>query len=132
MKRWNPPIALYLFLVFVSGAAVGALGHRLYSPPSARSGAPRLSPEEWRHQYLNEMQTRVNLSAEQMQKVNAIMDETKTRFDAAHDKHHQEVSQIRDEQRARMRALMTPEQLPKWEQLVAERDARSKNPNNKK
>jgi Spy/CpxP family protein refolding chaperone len=124
MKRWNPPIALYLFLVFVSGAAVGALGHRLYSPPSTRGA--RVSPEEWRHQYLNEMQTRVNLSAEQMQKVNAIMDETKTRFDAAHDKHHQAVSQIRDEQRARMRALMTPEQLPKWEQLVAERDARSK------
>ncbi len=125
MKRWNPPIALYLFLVFVSGSVVGALGYRLYSPPSARS-APRLSPEEWRRRFVDEMQTRVNLSTEQVQKVNALMDETKARFDQDHERHHHLVEQIRDEQRAKMRAILTPEQLPKYEQFRTERDARDK------
>ncbi|HYL75739.1 MAG TPA: hypothetical protein VEU96_16120 [Bryobacteraceae bacterium] len=126
MKRWNPPIALYLFLVFVSGAVVGALGYRVYSPPSARSNAPRISPEEWRRRFVDEMQTRVNLSTEQVQKVNAIMDETKTRFDQDRERHHHAVEQIRDEQRAKLRAILTPDQVTKYEQFRADRDAREK------
>jgi Spy/CpxP family protein refolding chaperone len=124
MKRWNPPIALYLFLVFVSGAVVGALGYRLYNPPTARSA--RLSPEEWRRRFVDEMQTRVNLTTEQVQKVNAIMDETKTLFDGDRERHHRVVEQIREEQRAKMRAILTPEQLPKYEQFRTDRDARDK------
>ena len=130
MKRWNLPITLYLFLVFVSGAVVGALAYRLYSPPAAKS-AQRVSPEEWRRRFLDEIHTRVNLTPDQMQKVNAIMDETRARFDSAREKHHQVVDQIREEQRAKMRALMTPEQLPKYEQFRADVDARAKAQNKK-
>ena len=127
MKRWNPPIALYLLMVFLSGAVVGALGYRVYSPPSARSSnAQRVSPEEWRRRFIEEMRTRIGLSADQLQKVNTLMDETKVRFDADRERHHQVVEQIRDEQRAKMRAILTPEQLPKYEQFRAERDARDK------
>ena len=126
MKRWNPPIALYLLLVFISGAVVGALGYRVYSPPSARSNAQRVSPEEWRRRFIEEMRTRVGLHADQILKVNTLMDETKIRFDADRERHHQVVEQIRDEQRAKMRAILTPEQLPKYEQFRAERDARDK------
>lgn len=129
MKRWNVPIALYLFLVFVSGGIVGALGYRVYSPPSAR--ATRVSPEAWRKQYLNEMQTRVNLTPDQIQKVNAILDETDARFTAAREKHHEVVEQIKEEHRSKLRAIMTPEQLPKYDQFRAERDARSKAANKK-
>jgi hypothetical protein len=39
MTRKNLPIALYLLLVFGSGAVVGALGYRTYNPPTARSGS---------------------------------------------------------------------------------------------
>ncbi len=127
MKRWNLPIALYLFLVFVSGAVVGALGYRAYSPPSARSGSPsRVSPEEWRRQYLNELQSRVNLTADQVQKVNAILDDTDGRFNQARDQHHQAIEQIKEDHRAKLRAIMTPEQLPKYDQFRTERDARMK------
>ncbi len=73
MKRWNLPIAVYLFLVFVSGGVVGALGYRMYSPPSAHS-EPHVSPEAWRKQYLDELRARVTLTPDQMEKVNAIMD----------------------------------------------------------
>jgi hypothetical protein len=128
MKRWNLPIAVYLFVVFLSGAVVGALGYRIYSPPKS---AARVSPEEWRRQYLNEMQTRVNLTTDQMQRVNAILDDTDTRFSDAREKHHQVVEQIREEHRAKLRAIMTPDQLPKYDQFRAERDARSKNSNKK-
>jgi len=129
MKRWNVPIALYLFLVFVSGAVVGALGYRVYNPPVARSA--RLTPDEWRKQYLNEMQTRVNLTPDQVEKVNKILDDTDARFTSARQQHHDVVEQIKEEHRAKLRSIMTAEQLPKYEQFRADRDARSKSSNKK-
>src|ERR1700674_1922632 len=125
MKRWNPPIALYLFLVFISGAVVGALGYRTYKPPTASSNA-RVSPEEFRRLYLQEIKARVNLSDEQLQKVEAILEETRTRFHEARDKHNQIVKQIGEEQRAKMRSILAPEQLPKAEQFWQDRDQRNK------
>jgi hypothetical protein len=127
MKRWNLPIAVYLFLVFVSGGVVGALGYRMYSPPSARS-EQHLSPEVMRRQYLDELRTRVNLTPDQMQKMNVIMDETDVSFNQAHDRHHQEFEKIKEDHRAKLRAILTSEQIPKYEQFRAERDAKMKSP----
>jgi cell division protein FtsN len=124
MKRWNLPIAVYLFLVFISGAVVGALGYRMYSPPA--SSAQRMNREQWRRQYLNELTARVNLTPEQVQKVNAILDDTDARFTQAHEQQRQALEQIREDHRAKLRALLTPEQLPKYEQFRLERDARMK------
>jgi len=125
MKRWNLPIALYLFLVFVSGAVVGALGYRTYKPPTASSNSP-LSPEDARRQYISEMHTRANLTDDQLQQVNTILDETRSRFHEARDKHNQVVKEIGEQQRAKVRAILTADQLPKVEQLWQERDQRAK------
>ena len=125
MKRWNLPIALYLFLVFVSGAVVGALGYRTYKPPTASSNSP-LSPEDARRQYIREIQSRANLTDDQLQQVNTILDETRSRFHEARDKHNQVVKEIGEQQRAKVRAILTADQLPKVEQLWQERDLRAK------
>jgi len=125
MKRWNLPIAVYLFVVFVSGGVVGALGYRMYSPPAAHS-EPHVSPEVWRKQYLDELKTRVNLTSDQIQKMNAIMDETDASFTEARNQHHQEIEKIKEDHRAKLRAILTADQLPKYEQFRAERDARMK------
>jgi len=125
MKRWNLPIALYLFLVFVSGAVVGALGYRTYKPPTASSNSP-LTPEDARRQYIREIQTRANLTDDQLQQVNTILDETRSRFHEARDKHNQVVKEIGEQQRAKVRAILTADQLPKVEQLWQERDQRAK------
>ena len=128
MKRWTIPIALYMFVVFLSGSVLGALGYRLYSPPSARSGSsgPRLSPEEWRRKNMEEMRQKLNLTPDQVEKLNTVYDETHSRFEAAHDTHGQVVKQIREEHVAKIRSLLTPDQLPKYEQLRAEREQRGK------
>ena len=123
MKRWNLPIALYLFLVFVSGAVVGALGYRTYKPPTASSNSP--SPEQARRQYLREMQTRAGLTDTQIQQVNGILDETRARFHEARDKHNDVIKQIGEQQRAKVRAILTADQLPKVEELWHERDLRA-------
>lgn len=127
MKRWNLPIALYLFVVFVSGAVVGALGYRTYSPPSASSNTR--NPEEWRRQYMQEIRSRVDLTAEQAQKVNAMLDETRSRFHNARDKHNELVKEIGEQYRANVRAILTPDQQARYEKFVRERDQRTKQPN---
>jgi len=125
MKRWNLPIAVYLFVVFVSGGVVGALGYRMYSPPSAHS-EPHVSPAVMRRQYLDELRSRVNLTPDQVQKMNPILDETDASFTQARDRHHQEIEKIKENHRAKLRAILTADQLTKYEQFLTERDARMK------
>jgi hypothetical protein len=126
MTRKSLPIAFYLLLVFVSGGVVGALGYRTYNPPIARTVNTLPPPSAWRQQYMEESKARLNLSAEQVVKLIAIMDDTDARFRQARERENEEIRQIRDEHVARVRALLTDEQRPKYEKLHAEREQRSK------
>ena len=128
MKPWKIPIALYLFLVFASGAVVGAMGYRIYNPPTARSSGtrPRRGSEEFRRQYLQEMQTRLSLNPEQMDKLRVILDRTDERFNDARMQHNEMVRELREQHVAGVREILMPEQLPKYEQLRAEREQRAK------
>jgi len=127
MTRRNVPIALYLLLVFVSGAVVGALGYRTYNPPTAKSVSPaKLTPDEWRRQYLDEMHTRLSLTDDQMQKLNVILDQTNARFQEAREQDNKLIRQIREDHFAHVRTILTDEQIPKYEQIHKEREERQK------
>jgi len=127
MKRKNLPVALYLFLVFASGGVVGALGYRTYNPPTARTinnPAP-LAPNVYRQQYLEESRTRLGLSDDQVQKLAAILDQTDARFRQIRQHENEMIRQIRDDHVARVRTILTAEQIPKYEQLHAEREVKA-------
>ena len=126
MKYWKLPIALYLFLVFISGAVVGALGYRVYSPPLARSVGPRRGTAQYRQQYLDEMRTRLNLSPDQMDKLKVILDHTDERFNDARAQHNEMIRALREDHVAAVRAMLTADQLPKYDQLRSEREQRAK------
>jgi len=127
MKSWKLPIVLNLFLVFLSGAVVGALGYRIYNPPTARSNTRlRRGTEEYRRQYLQEMQTRLNLNTDQMEKLKAILDRTDERFNDARSQHNQMIRELRDDHMASVREILTAEQLPKYDKLREEREQRAK------
>lgn len=116
-------IVLYFLLVFGSGAVVGALGYRTYNPPVARTvNAP---PSDWRKQYVDESKTRLNLTDAQVVQLSAILDDTFAQFSQARERENQEIGRIRDEHIAKIRMMLTPEQLPKYEKLHAEREARA-------
>jgi hypothetical protein len=133
MTRRNLPIALYMLLVFASGAVVGALGYRTYNPPIARSGSlnPPPPPTEWRRQYLDESKARLNLTDDQIEKMTVILDQTDARFREARQRDSEAIRQIREEHMARIREMLTPEQLPKYEKLRAEREQRRQQELNK-
>jgi hypothetical protein len=122
MSRSTPSIALYLLLIFSSGVIVGAFGMRLYSPLSAKTAAP----EDWRKQYMNEMQSRLKLSPEQATQLNVILDETKARAHLAHEAHDGAMSRIRDEQSVKVRNILNEDQRPEYDKIRAEREQRAK------
>jgi hypothetical protein len=127
MRRSNFTIALYLTLLFLSGLIVGAYGYRFITVnPVATRASRRPSEEEWRKQYLNEMQTRVKLTPDQLQKLNVLMDETRSRFHEEHQKHDGVMKTIRDQQTDKVRAMLTDTQRPEYEKLRAEKEQRAK------
>lgn len=126
MTRKNLPIAFYLLLVFASGSVVGALGYRTYNPPTARTVNAPPSQSEFRRHYIDESRTRLALTDDQVMKLGAILDDTEARWAQAREEENKEIRQIRDEHFARVRLILTPEQLPKYEALRKERLAKGK------
>lgn len=118
MSRSRLSVSLYLLLVFLSGALVGALGYRAY----VRDGAPprpRPSPEEFRRRYMEDMRSRLKLSQEQVKRIDAILDETRDRYRA-------QMRAMQEEQSARIRAVLDPAQQKEYEKMRQEREERRK------
>ena len=125
MKRSHLSIALYMLVVFVSGAVVGAFGHRLYTVRAVEADSRRpKSPAEYRKGYLKEMKARLSLDDAQTRKLDTILDETRERFRAFNDKHKAEMSEIHEAQVRDIRAMLRPEQQAAYEEYRQERERR--------
>ena len=127
MKPGSVKVAIYLLLVFASGIAVGAFSQHLYTARSvsARTSRPR-NPEEYRKRYMGEMQTRLNLSAEQAAKLNSILDKTRTRFDEIRERSKPEMDAIQKDQIEQINGILNDTQRTDYEKLRKERDANRK------
>lgn len=127
VKRSNPMVALYLLLVFGSGALVGAFGHRLYSAKAVNAEQrEKKSPEALRQRYLKDYESRLKLNPEQMQKLVVILDETKAKYKATHDQIDPEMKRIGAEQRERINAMLEDGQKVEYAKMLEERDRRRK------
>lgn len=122
LKRNQWTAALLAFLLFVSGILVGALAHRYYASTTVSAK----SAEDFRHHYVEEMQTRLHLTPTQLSQLETILDDTKSKFKALRDTYRPQMMQIRNEQIARVKSILTPEQIPAYDQLVAEREQRAR------
>jgi hypothetical protein len=76
---------LSLALVFLSGGVLGAFAYRLYSATPVQStlapNTPRKgSPEDFRRNYVASLAKDVKLDAEQVKRLNVILDQTREEF----------------------------------------------------
>jgi rRNA maturation protein Nop10 len=128
MKRSSLLTALYLLLVFVSGAVVGGFGHRLYtmntvSASVASVSAPKKkSPEELRRKYVAELQTRLGLANDQLVKLNGILDTTHARFTEERDRSKAGLKAIHDDQVSQVRSILGDSQRVEYDKWRAERE----------
>lgn len=117
-------VALYLFLTFASGTAVGAFGFWLYNTQSVSAKRSGSRSEMYRKQYLSEMNTRLKLSPEQTQKLVSILDATKQLYRELNDKHKPEYQAIQEHQTQQVEAILDPAQRVEYEKIRKERETR--------
>ena len=120
---------LWLAVVFVLGAAIGGVfgysfsqRHALAAPPSA---APLSEPER-RAKRLAEMTRVMNLTPEQASGFDSIIHQAHDQMKVIRDKSEADVDGVRQQARGQMRQLLTPEQKPKFEEMVQRMDAERK------
>jgi hypothetical protein len=125
MKRLDRTAALYLSLTFLSGAAVGWLGYWFYSAKTVTASSTRAS-DHYRKRYLDEMESRLKLTAEQKERLVTILDQTRILYREVYEKHRPELEAIQQHQTSQIRAILSPEQQQEYEKIRAEREARRK------
>lgn len=119
-NRWAA--ALLAILLFGCGIVAGALGHRYYTATAVSAK----TAEDFRHHYISEMESRLKLTPTQVSQLEAILDDTKAKFRAVREAYRPAMLKIKTEQIARVKSILTPQQIPAYEQLVAEREHRAR------
>ena len=125
--RTNFPIAVYLLLVFLSGALVGAFGYRLYTVAGvSATSSVNTTQDERRQRFVNDLHQRLSLNADQLQKLGTILDECRTRSRAIHHQIEPQMAELRRAQEDKIRAILTPSQQPEFDRWRAERQKAAK------
>ncbi|HSQ25408.1 MAG TPA: hypothetical protein VLN44_13375 [Pyrinomonadaceae bacterium] len=113
LKVW-----LVLVVVFVLGSITGAALTGLYR---SRSGSAR--PERNPHERFEKMRSELNLNDEQTKAISSILDEARNEYRALRGELRPRFEEPRQKARARIRALLSPEQQQKFDAIVAQQDA---------
>jgi len=121
MKGSRFTVALYLVLVFLSGLGVGLLGDSVYRTRTEHH--PR-SIDEFRKRYVSDMRARLRLSDGQVKQLERILDETRLQYKEARERLRPELKAIQEGQTSKIRAILDPEQIAKYEKMRAEREKR--------
>lgn len=107
--------------VFVLGALLGGLG--VYAWTQRVHGAPVVHTKKSSVERLTDV---LSLTAPQQEQVRAILGDTKGRFDATYDTIRPQMDSIRQQGRQQIRAILTPEQLPRFEEHLRQLDEERK------
>jgi hypothetical protein len=133
MKRRTLSTALYVGLVFLSGAVVGGFANRLYMMNPVLAGPPSpTKPEDYRRKYLDEIGSRLSLSAQQLTQVNAILDSTKARYNEVRAKWDKEakvkakpeLKAIHEDQVHKIKEILSETQQAEYDKFRTDREKR--------
>jgi hypothetical protein len=118
---------LIVAAVFVIGFAAGALSLNLYQHLTS---SKKPDPPRGRSEYiLEKMKEEVGLTSDQQDRIKKILDETGEKYieirkdiDPVMKPFEPRFDAVRQESRARIRALLSEDQLPKFEEMVRKQD----------
>lgn len=123
MKRNQWAAAAIAAVLFCCGAAVGGLADHFYA---LRVVSAKTTAEDFRQRYISETRDKCHLTPAQVTQLEAILDDTKAKVKAVREAFHPAMVTIHNEQIARVKSILTSEQIPAYEQLVADRKRRTK------
>ena len=119
-NQGNRKAVLLVFLVFALGIALGAVGTYVVTTRVLAAHSPAA------HGPVNTMALftkDLNLTPEQQKQIQAILSDTRSRYAEIHKRDDPEYDKTRQEGRDRIRQVLSPEQGPKFEELLLQMDA---------
>ncbi len=118
--------AVWVAIVFLLGAAVGGIGGYGYAHRSvAAASAPLAEPERRAHR-VAQLTKELGLTSEQATQLDAILLQRHTEVRAIHEQADAQIEQQRQKGRDQVRAILTPEQKPKFEEFLRKLDEERK------
>jgi len=123
--------ALWVAVVFVLGAALGGVFGYFYGHRSTVAAAnPPLSEPQRRAQRVEQLTQELGLTNDQKQQLDGALSQLHAEYKAIHDQSNRQLDsrmdQARQKGRDQIRAILTPEQKPKFEEFLKRLDEERK------
>jgi|SRR5947207_4082114 len=117
--------ALWVGAVFLLGAALGGVLGYVFAHQVSAQNPPLGEPERRAHR-VAELTRDLSLTPQQAQQVDAILLQRHTEAKAIHDQSDAQLTAVREKGRAQLRAILTPDQMPKFEAFLKRMDEERK------
>jgi Spy/CpxP family protein refolding chaperone len=122
----NRKAMVWLVVVFVLGVALGVLGTYVVTTRVSARGQEQHTAAAARAHYLDRLNHELNLSEDQQKQIDAIIANVQARYDAIHQSVVPQFEQARQDGRAQIRQILTPEQQPKFDEFMKHVDEERK------
>jgi len=108
--------AVLVVVVFLLGALLGGVGNHLWDERVWGKQITAASPSK--AQIVSDLTKDLQLTSDQQKQLGSIVDDTKAQWRALYNTVEPQHEQIRQQGRDRIRAILTPEQKPKFEEFM--------------
>jgi Spy/CpxP family protein refolding chaperone len=117
--------ALWVAVVFLLGATLGGMVGYIFAHHSVSANAV-LTPEQRRARKVEELTREANLTADQRTQLDAILTKLHAEYKTLHDQNEARMDEARQNSRNEIRAILTPDQQPKFEEFLKRADEERK------
>ena len=119
--------ALLVLVVFLLGLLVGGVGNHLWGERvwGHQQAGPHQGPPS-RQDIVNKLTAELQLTPDQQTQIGPIIDDTRAQIRAIYEPADAQHEKIRQQGRERIRAILTPEQQPKFDQFLQRIDEQRK------
>lgn len=117
--------ALWIGLVFLLGAALGGVVGNVFGV-HATSTPQQLTDSQKRAQKVQRLTQELDLTADQQKQIEAVIASVQVEYKAIRQSTEPQINEARQKGREQIRAILTPEQRPKFEDFLRRLDEERK------
>jgi len=118
--------AVWVAVIFLLGAALGGMiGYGYAHRSVAAANAPLPEPARRAHR-VEQMTQELGLTSDQAKQLDAILMQWHAEVKTIHEQSDTQIEQLRQEKRNQIRAILTSEQKPRFEEFLTKLDAERK------
>ena len=114
--------ALWVGVIFLLGAALGGMLGYVFAHHTTMAAPAQMTETEKRAQKVQRLTQELNLGPEQQKQIEAIIASVQAQYKAVRQASEPQFNEARQKGREQIRAVLTPEQKPKFEEFLKRLD----------